>query len=224
MSDEVEEPAGPEDPFTIGAIIAQAPERAPWYRRGWVLVGGAVALVVLASVLVDLPSHTTVSTDTADQRGILQQINSDVSPCAYGVKETFTIYQDLQRGTLSASDRSQAPSMMRDDQTACSFASSTIFDLSNVQGTGTPAGKHITDVVNVATVWATSDALGAIEDIQALDTDPSAKSDLADLSRREAALAKDRAAADADVAAADRILSAHLPTPDLPTLPRTSGG
>jgi hypothetical protein len=133
------------------------------------------------------------------------------------------IYQDLKEGSLSSSDQAEAPAMMRDDQTACSFTSSTIYDLSNVEGTGTPAGKNIGDVVNVATLWATSDALGAIEDIQTLSTDPTNASALANLSKQEAALARDRAQADAYVTAADRILGAHLPMPDLPSLPHLSG-
>jgi hypothetical protein len=113
--------------------------------------------------------------------------------------------------------------MMRDDQTACSFTSSEIFDLSNVEGTGTPAGKNVGNVVNVATLWATSDALGAIEDIQNLQGDPRHRATITDLSKREAALARDRAQADADVAAADRILRAKLPMPGLPNLPRLPG-
>ena len=102
----------------------------------------------------------------------MQQINDDIAGCAYGVKETFTIYQDEKKGSLTPSDRAETPSMLRDDQTACSFTSSEIYDLSNVEGTGTPAGKNIGDVVNVVTLWATSDALGAIEDIQTLQDDP----------------------------------------------------
>jgi hypothetical protein len=223
MSDDDVNGSGPEDPFTIEAIVAQVPERQPWYKRGRVLVSAAVGAVVVASVLVDLPSHTTTAADTADQASILKQINADVGPCSYGVKETFLIFQDLKNGSLTPSELGQAPSLMRDDQTACSFASSTIFDLSNVEGTGTPAGKDIGDVVSVTTLWATSDALGAIEDIQSLSTDPGSVSTLADLSKQEAALARDRAQADADVAAADRVLGAHLPMPDLPSLPRLPG-
>jgi hypothetical protein len=113
--------------------------------------------------------------------------------------------------------------MMRDDQTACSFTSSDIYDLSNVEGTGTPAGKNIGNVVNVVTLWATSDALGAIEDIQSLYSDPGDGSALKNLSKQEGALARDRATADADVTAADRILKANLPMPDLPDLPRLAG-
>jgi hypothetical protein len=223
MSEEGTDLSGPEDPFTIGAIIAQTPERPVWYKRTWFIAAAAVAVVVIASVLVDLPSHTTVAADTADQTSVMQQINGDIDGCSYGVKETFTIYQDLKDGSLSSSDKAEAPSMMRDDQTACSFTSSEIYDLSNVEGTGTPAGKNIGNVVNVVTLWATSDALGAIEDIQTLDTDPGDRSALVNLSKEEVALAKDRATADGYVTTADHILKARLPMPDLPSLPRLSG-
>jgi hypothetical protein len=221
--DDGAEEDGPEDPFSIGAIIAQTPEKPVWYKRAWVLAGAAVAVVIIASVVVDLPSHTTVATDTADQTTIMQQINNDIAPCSYGVTETFGIYQAKQKGLLSSSDQAEAPSMMRDDQTACSFTSSTIYDLSNVEGTGTPAGKNIGDVVNVVTLWATSDALGAIEDIQNLSTDPGNAATIADLSKQEVALAKDRAQADAYVTAADRILHARLPMPNLPSLHHLTG-
>ncbi len=223
MTDEHVDQSGPEDPFTIGAIIAETPERPVWYKRTWVLAGAAVAAVIIASVAVDLPSHTTAATDTADQTTVMQQINDDIAGCAYGVKETFTIYQDEKKGSLTSSDRAETPSMLRDDQTACSFTSSEIYDLSNVEGTGTPAGKNVGDVVNVVTLWATSDALGAIEDIQTLQDDPHRPATITDLSKREGALARDRAQADADVTAADRILRAHIPMPALPNLPRLPG-
>ena len=222
MTEEVADEGGPEDPFTIGAII-RAPERPVWYRRTWVLVAAGVAAVVIACVAVDLPSHTTTAADTADQTSVMQQINSGIDGCSYGVKETFTIYQDLKRNSLTASDRAEVPAMMRDDQDACSFTSSNIYDLSNVEGTGTPAGKDINQVVNVATIWATSDALAAIEDIQTLTTDPGNVTARTDLPKRESALAQDRAKADGYVTSADRILHAHLPRPDLPDLPKPAG-
>ena len=180
------------------------------------LATAAVVALIVASVLVDLPTHTTVATDTADQTTVMKQINTALAGCSYGVKETFTIYQDQRAGTLTASDRSLTPSMLRDDQTACSFTSSSIYDLSNVQGTGTPAGKNIGLVVNVATLWATSDALAAIEDIQTLSTDPANAKAIADLPEREAALAQGRAQAFGDVRAAEHILHAKLPAPDMP--------
>jgi len=222
MTEEVADEGGPEDPFTIGAII-RAPERPVWYRRTWVLVAAGVAAVVIACVAVDLPSHTTTAADTADQTSVMQQINSGIDGCSYGVKETFTIYQDLKKNSLTASDRAEVPAMMRDDQDACSFTSSNIYDLSNVEGTGTPAGKYVGNIVNVVTLWATSDALGAIEDIQTLQTDPGDAAAIADLSKQEVALARDRAQAEADVATAEHLLHARLPALDLPSLPRLPG-
>jgi hypothetical protein len=210
----------PNDPFTLEGIIAEEPVRPPWYRRGWVLVAAAVTALVAASVLVDLPTSTTPATDTSDQAAVMKQINSAIAGCSFAAKETFFIYHGLQTHALSAADVAESPSMLRDDQEACSFTSSSIFDLSNVEGTGTPAGKNINQVVVVTTTWATSDALAAIEDIQTLTNDPKNTTALADLRKREVQLAQDRSKADGLVASADRILHAHLPMPDLPGLPR----
>jgi hypothetical protein len=213
------EPPLPHDPFTLEGIVAQEPVRPVWYKRGWVLAAAAVVALIVASVLVDLPTHTTAATDTADQTAIMKQINTALAGCSFGVKETFTIYQQQRAGTLSASDRSLTPSLLRDDQSACSFTSSSIYDLSNVQGTGTAAGKDIGLVVNVATLWATSDALAAIEDIQTLSTDPTNAKALGDLPERESSLTQGRSQAFGDVRAAETILHARLPLPDMPALP-----
>ncbi len=215
-------PQLPHDPFTLEGIIAQEPERPVWYKRGWVLVTAAVVALIVASVLVDLPTHTTVATDTADQTAVMKQINTALAGCSYGVKETFTIYQRQRAGSLNPSERSLTTSMLRDDQSACSFTSSSIYDLSNVQGTSTPAGKNIGLVVNVATLWATSDALAAIEDVQTLSSDPTNAKALGDLPEREAALAQGRSQAISDVQAAAHILHARLPMPNMPDLPALS--
>lgn len=220
MTDDLPDSDLPADPFTLEGIVAQVPEKPAWYRRAWVIATAAVVAVIVASVLVDLPSNTTRATDAADQTAIMKEINTDLAPCAYGVSETFTIYRDQQRHALTPNDTAESPAMMRDDQEACSFTSSSVFDLSNVEGTGTPAGKDIGQVVNVATLWATSDALGAIEDIQALFARPGDAAALADLPKRETALTKDRAQAYGYVDAANRILGSHAPPPDMPNLPR----
>jgi hypothetical protein len=217
------EPSLPNDPFELEGIIAESPPPPPWYKRVWVLATAAVVVVVAASVIIDLPSHTTVATDIADQTSIMHQINADVGGCAFAVRETFTIYQDMKTGHLSASDRSSVPSMLRDDQSACSFTNSDIFDLSNVETTGSPAGRNIGQVVSVSTLWVTSDALAAIEDIQTLFSTSGTSSTVADLTQQEAQLAKDRADADGYVQAADRILGAKLPLPGLPSLPHLIG-
>jgi len=195
-----------------------------WYRRRWVLVTAGVVAVVVVSVLVDLPRPTTVPQDISTQTSVMNEINSDVAGCAYAVRETFTIYQDMKTGALSASDRSQVPTLLRDDQTACSFTNSSIFDLSNVEPPGSPAGKKIGQTVSVVTLWATSDALAAIEDVQALDGNAGSATTVADLAKQERLLANDRAQAIGYVRAADRTLGgAHLPMPNLPDLPHLVG-
>jgi len=221
-TDGATEPQLPHDPFTLEGIVAQEPERPVWYRRGWVLVAAAVVALIGASVLVDLPTNTTAATDAADQTAIMKQINTALAGCSYGVKETFSIYQAQRAGTLSSADRSLTPSMLRDDQSACSFTSSSIYDLSNVQGTSTPAGKNIGLVVNVATLWATSDALAAIEDVQTLSSDPTNAKAIGDLPQRESALAQGRTQAYGYVQAAEHILHSKLPQPDMPNLPKLS--
>ena len=162
MTEEIPDSDLPADPFTLEGIVAQVPEKPVWYRRAWVIATAAVVAVVVASVLVDLPTTTNKVTDAADQTAIMKEINTDLAPCAYGITETLAIYRDQQAHTLTPSDTTESPSMMRDDQEACSFTSSSIYDLSNVEGTGTPAGKDVTRVITVATLWTTSDALGAI--------------------------------------------------------------
>ena len=50
--------------------------------------------------------------------------------------------------------------MLRDDQTACSFTNSSIYDLSNVEGTETPAGKRI-ELPSIQQVCTHQQTLGA---------------------------------------------------------------
>lgn len=88
---------------------------------------------------------------------------------------------------------------------------------------GSAAGKHLGALVGTATLWATSDALGAIEDIQALFVHPDQSATLADLADKERAAAADRREALAEMAAADHILGVRLPEPDLPALPTPTG-
>jgi hypothetical protein len=223
MTDQLEGPVDPDDPVAAANYVVRDAVKPVWYKRAWVLATAAVAAVVVASVIVDLPSHTTTASDTAAQTSVLQQINQGLAGCAYAAQETFMIYQDMKMGTLTSADRNLTPSLLRDDQTACSFTSSTIYDLSNVEGTGSPAGKRVGDVVDVATLWATSDALAAIEDIQTIYDKRGSASTTANLSHQEVALAHDRALALADVRAADTILHTHLPMPDLPALPHLVG-
>ena len=128
------------------------------------------------------------------------------------------------RPRLTPADRAPTPGLLSDDQSACSFTNEDIFDLANIQVPGTPAGKHLGQMVATATLWTTSDALRAIEDVQTLMNDPNDASALHNLSTEEAQLATDRRSAIAEEDAADRALDTHLQPVDLPAIAGTSTG
>ncbi len=195
--------------------------RAVWFKRPWFLATAGIAILVLASILVDLPGPVSNAEDITSQNASIKQINQDLAGCGYAVQETFTIYNEFETGTLTAYDRKYASKMLADDQTACSFTSSAIFDLTNnIQVQDTAAGKYVDRMLSTVTIWATSDALAAIEDIQALYLNPQATARSQDLSKKSSLLAKDRQQAIEDILNADRILHASLTPPSLPALPQ----
>ena len=191
-----------------------------WYKRTWVMVTAAIIVVIGASILIDLPRPVSNAEDVASQTASLKEINTDVRGCGYAIKETFLIHQHQLAGTLTPSDRTSATKMLLDDQTACSFTNSLIFDLTNnVQVQDTAAGKYIDRMLSISTTWVTSDALAAVEDIQALYLHPGDPARTRDLAAQEKQLTIDRNQSIIDVQLADAILHTTLPAPDLPALP-----
>jgi hypothetical protein len=201
------------------APIPGQPTRTPWYRRRAIVVGAAVAAIVAVAVVSDLPQKTTISERVAAEKAVLHAIDADVHPCAFAVAQTFSLYHDETAGGATPSQVARIPGLMRDDQDACSYTDGTIFDLSTITVPGTAAGRAVGEAVNTVTTWATSDALAAIEDIQALHSDPHDPRVLAKLQKEERLLATDRASAFGDVATASRVLGRPLPAPSLPRLP-----
>ena len=82
--------------------------------------------------------------------------------------EALGIWGDQSAHTLSQADQAESASLLRDDQNACSFTDESIFDLSNIEVPGSPAGKDMGDLVATSILWTTSDALKAIEAVQTL--------------------------------------------------------
>ena len=179
------------------------------------------AVIVLAiTVISDLPVHGSQTADISAGRSVMAEINTDIAPCAFAVKESFTIYSEQVAGSLSVvRDPAKRPRLLRDDLAACSFTDNSIFELSNIEVPGSSAGKRLGDLVTTATEWTTSDSLGAISDLERLFTHPRDAILLSDLAARERTLASDRASAFGDVAAADQILGTRLAEPDMPVLP-----
>jgi hypothetical protein len=207
-----------------GAAPEPAPARKPpWYRRRAVLLTAGVVVVLAVTIVSDLPAPSSKASQAADDRTLMRQVNSDLAPCAYAAHEAFTVWREDQAGTLTASDRASIPSLLRDDQMACSFTSDTIYQLSTVEVPGSSSGRHLGDLVGLVTLWATSDALGAIEDLQTLTGSPGDASAHRDLAARERSLAADRGSAERQLHDAVTIVGQSLPRPDLPALPVPAG-
>ena len=196
----------------------------PWYRRRNVVIAAVVALVLAVTVLTDLPVGTSRAQDAANGRSVIQQLNTDLGPCSLAVHQALGIWVLEAAHTLTPSQKAGTPGLLSDDQAACSFTNQSIYDLSNIEVPGTPAGKHLGNLISTVTLWATADALRAIEDVQILMSNPTDASTLADLALQEGRLAGDRRKALAQEAAADNALGTRLPPPDLPVLPQPARG
>jgi len=190
-----------------------------WYRRRAVLVTFGVLVVLAVTIISDLPVHGSRAADVSAGRSVMSEVNTDIGPCAFAVQEALTIRGDEAAHLLTASNRSVAPGLLRDDQVACSFTNENIYDLSTIEVPGSAAGKRLGNLVATTTLWTTSDALGAIVDVQRLLSEPNDVSAQRNLVKMERALTSDRAVALSELKSADRILGTQLPRPDLPALP-----
>src|SRR5580698_495665 len=175
--------------------------RSPiWQRHRGLLVAAVVLVVLLITAITDLAG------------------------CALAVHQAIGIW-DLQAAhKLTTAERAPTPGLLSDDQTACSFTNEDIFDLTGIQVPGTPAGKQLGQMVATATLWTTSDALRAIEDVQTLMSDPTSATTARSLAKAERQMAADRRTALSQEGAADKDLATHLTTVDLPSVQTGSSG
>jgi len=208
-------------------VVGRTPEMAAsgvrhhrsWYRHRAVLVAGGLAAVVAIAVLTDLPTHASRSVEIAGDKSVISQVNADVGPCSFALGESLTVYGDLTARTLSAADAARIPGLLHDDQTACSFVDDSIYQLSTIEVPGSTAGNDLGQLVNSVTLWATSDALSAIEQIQILYSHPSDASARGRLAQDEQMLRRDRGLAQAELDAADKALGTRLPALHLAQAP-----
>jgi len=211
------------DPASM-STTSLAPFKTIWYKRPWVLVTFAIVVVVAISVITDLPHPITKAQDAASQNANITQINKDIAPCVFALQESFSFYTKDVNGSLSASNKAQVPSLLTNDQTACSLASGSLYDMTqNIQILDTSAGKHIDKMMSVVLIWCTGDALKAIEDIQYLFSHPGDAAKIRDLGVQQAMLANDRQLALNDVVAANAILGINLTPPQLPAIAHLVG-
>jgi hypothetical protein len=184
---------------------------SPWYRRRAWLVSAVLVAVVAVTVVTDLPQHSSRSGQITDDSSVISQVNQDVGPCSYAVGESFTIFGDMSAHTLTPSEAHQVPGLLRDDQAACSFTDDSIYQLSTIDVPGSASGRDMGQLVSTVTLWATSDALSAIEQIQALDSGPANGAARQILAHDVQLLAGDRQRAEDELGAADALLQTRLP-------------
>jgi len=198
---------------------ASGGSRAPlWQRRRTLVIALGIVVVVLITVLTDLPVPTSRASDVAAERSVMSEVNTDLAPCAFAVHQAVGIWNLQAAHQLAPADRAPTPGLLSDDQVACSLTNDGVYDLSGIQVPGTPAGKHLGDMVATTLLWTTSDALRAVEDVQGLMNRQKSTALLRDLSKEESLLAADRRTALAQEQAAERSLDAALPPVDLPVV------
>jgi hypothetical protein len=193
-----------------------------WQRHRRLAIAAAVLVIALITVLTDLPTPTSRASDVAAERSVITEVNSDLEPCAYAVHQALGLWALQAAHRLTPAERAPTPGLLSDDQSACSFTNQGINDLAtNIQVPGTSAGKDLGNVIAAATLWTTSDALRAIEDVQTLMNHPGDAATRRDLARAETEMASDRRTAVAEENAADRDLDTRLQPVDLPPVPAT---
>lgn len=191
----------------------------PWYQRRAVLLGGGIALILAIAVVTDLPTSATHASDVAAANAFVRLVNADLRPCGFAVQEAYAFRVDQLRGTLSATDRAALPSLLNDDEVACSYADASISDLTSIESPGTAAAGSLGDALSTSLQWVTFDALSAINSIQKLSTAPGNTKALRALAHDTMLLATDRASVNATMQLADASLRATVIAVDLPPLP-----
>lgn len=193
-----------------GQALAGPGQAGPWHRRKSFLVPAVSAVIVAAIVVSDLPQSNSRAAEISNSASVVSQVNGNVGPCSFALSESFTIYNDLVTGSLSPSEQSQVPSLLNDDQSACSFTDNSIYNLSTMDVPGGTYGNDLGQMVSAVTLWATADALASIEEIQVLDTTPSDLKARQNLTEDVRVLGHDRAQALSELQAVDELLRTHL--------------
>ncbi|NNN02347.1 MAG: hypothetical protein HKL86_11000 [Acidimicrobiaceae bacterium] len=208
----------PYDPASM-ATSSLSSQKVIWYRRPWVLITFVVAIVVAVSVITDLPHPISKSEDVSAQNASMKQINTDIAPCVYAVKEAFGFYRNSVAGTLTPQKLKVVNTYLPNDQTVCSFASAGMSDLTNnLQVLDTTAGKNIDKLLKVVVTWMDSDGNAAIVDIEYLINHPGDAKKIADLRKQQNYLTKDREIAIGYLNTASAILGTQLYSLNLPVL------
>jgi hypothetical protein len=206
-------------PASGSGSTADAATREPWYRRRGVLLAGGVAVILVAAVLTDLPTTSSTAANVNGANAFVKEVNADLAPCAYALTEAYDFRRDQLQGSLTATDRSELPTLLSDDRSACSLEDPSIQDLTTgIESPGTSVQNQLGLMLAASTRWVATDATAAVGAIQALSTNPSDAAASGTLVHETLELARDRAAARAAIASADARLDTSLYQANLPSV------
>lgn len=184
-----------------------------WWKRRWVLVVLSLLVIVAAMVIADLPLQSSPGSNIAATQGVIAEVAADAAPCSYGVHEALGLYADVRSASLSASDRSEVPTLVSDDYEACSFTNANIDDLAGIQEPNSPLGRDLDNLASQTLTWCDTDGMLTVGYINELIQDPGSPAYSADLAKSERSLDAQRLQVEETIKALDRLLGTN-------TLPR----
>ena len=136
-------------------------------------IGLAVAAIVLITVLSDLPVSTSRASDIGAERSVMSEVNTDLA--AVRLRHPAG-HRDLEPAGDASADAGRTVLRRPDCSATTSRPARSPTRTSSTcpmcRCPQTTAGKQLGQMVATATLWTTSDALRAIEDVQTLMNNP----------------------------------------------------
>ena len=185
----------------------------------WVLA--ALMAFLVAGVAVALVHKPTTAERASDLRGLLQEVDSDISSCAAGVGESLTALHTVQAEHFSsATDVRDGISVADQGAANCAPANNEqIDDLENYQVPESLDSFGLVGSVTSLVAWAAPDAERVQTDVAQLlaaSTRAARSQAQATLTAALRALDQQRAVAERPVRAAITALRVHAAPPRLP--------
>ena len=89
------------------------PTKPPvWQRHRGLVIGAVVFVVLLVTVISDLPVSTSRADDISAERSVMSEVNTDLAGCALAIHQAIGIW-DLQAAhQLTAADRAPTPGLL----------------------------------------------------------------------------------------------------------------
>ena len=200
------------------------PRRARQHLSGWPvlrtprwMIAGAVVLVA-GLVLAAIPHHPSTSERTADLRGVVNDLTTDIESCAGGVTDSLTALRAIESGT--SHDVGTAVVIANTAAANCSPANNMqMDDLVQYQVPESLASFHLDTAVNDLVTWGfplAQRVQGDVATLLAAKTKTEIDAASAQLRRDQQALDAERSRIDQLFTSASTALSADIPPPSLP--------